>query len=146
MATTTAPSSAPATSTKPDSYGAIVGFLASFLGFAGVAEKLGLSVGAIAAILGSLIVAATAFRAWWEGTQYQQGGSVVDPIGAVSGALLAGLGALAIAGKIPEQMLPPPDVMLSMVTAGFGAGASIRAAIRKRKAATIVDTTAVDKS
>lgn len=141
-----APSSAPATSTKPDSYGALVGFLASMLGFAGVAERLGLSVAAIAGILGALLVIVSAFRAWWEGTQYEQGGSIVDPIGAVSGALLAGMGVLIAAGKVPAEMLPPADVMLSMVTAAFGAGASIRAAIRKRKAQAIIDTTARDKA
>lgn len=132
----TAPSSLPATSLKPDGYGAIVSVLASMLGAAGVAAKLGLDQAAVMAILGGLIIVVTAFRAWWEGTQYKQGGSIIDPIGAVSGALLMILGAF----RVPIEFLSA-DAMIMVVTWGFGAGAAARAAWRKRQA-TIIETTA----
>jgi hypothetical protein len=100
------------------------------LGNLGLPDLVGLSAGQFAAALGFAMAIASAFRAWWEGREHRQGGSVVDPIGAVAGALVGLLGLF----QVPEALRMTADDVVMLVSLLFAGAASLRDYIRRRLA------------
>lgn len=85
------------------------------------ADQLAVILGALGAILGGL-------RAWWEGKQREEGGSLADPVGIVAAAIVAVLGAF----HVLAQLQLTPDQAVGLISLGFAQLAGLRAWLRSR--------------
>jgi hypothetical protein len=122
-----APTSAPLPTTADKTAGLAAG-LVVVLSALGLPSKLGLTSDELARLLGDTLMLLCAIRAWWEGTQLPNGGSVVDPAGAAGGAVVSILGNLGVMSKLGLTA----DQTVGLVSAAFAQGAAARAWMRMK--------------
>lgn len=85
------------------------------------------SVDTTAVGVGAVLTSLAGVRAWWEGRVLVKGGSVLDPIGAVSATMLSLSGLL----HVPSTLDLTPAAVTGIVTAAFAAIASWRHYVRR---------------